>query len=57
MAKYTIKAGGKIMTLSSQKIKQYLKDNPKHEVGTNPFGNMPVSLHNLIAEHNSKVKQ
>jgi len=56
MAKYTIQAAGKKMLLSTQKIKQYLKDHPNHEIGVKISDNMPVSLHNLIGDHNKNVK-
>ena len=55
MAKYTIQAKGVIKTLSTNKIRQFMLDNPKAEIGVQPLSNMPVSLHNAIAEHNKKL--
>lgn len=53
---YIIKAEDKIYRLSSQGIRKFMKENQDVLIMSKPMDNMPVKLHNEIAEHNSKIK-
>lgn len=57
--KYTVRYTnneGKIIIekLSAQKIRSLIKSDIKSTIETRPFENMPLKLHNEIAEHGKK---
>jgi len=55
MAKYQINIQGRIENITPNKIRQLMKDNPKSQIRVSIMSNMPLKLHNEIAEHNKKI--